>query len=315
MMRRRAFFVLLVCITCFGFETQARSIRNSLTGNPLDEESKKGQLSAKIPPTADRTRFDVSSLLTYSVRQDQAQPREPKSALHRLQATGTLTFLDRPVIKGFDDEFAEEIVTLALVVGGQMTTLANEIDATSGNGAAELSDIDFSASRSFPINAILGARSSLETSLGVSLPTSLASQYEAVRVVPYATLSWAMLFEGGRYGLTQTLSGDYIVNEYEYSPVSREINSMGSTGYSIAGTVRLGRGFRIRVGGNARVISYLDGTNTRVLSNVQSLSWTDGKHSVTASYSNGARAEDRETSMWFVDEYRRVISLALSVRF
>lgn len=315
MMRWRAFFALLAYITCFGLEAQARSIRNSLTGNPLDEESKKGKLAAKIAPTTERTRLDLNSLLTYSVRQDQAQPREPKSALHRLQATGTLTFLDRPVIKGFDDEFAEEIVTLAFVVGGQMTTIANEIDATSGSGPAELSDVDFSASRSFPLNSILGARSSLEASLGVSLPTSLASQYEAVRAVPYAAMTWAMLFEGGRYGLTQTLSGDYIVNEYEYSPVSREINALGSTGYSIAGTVRLGRGFRVRVGGNARIISYLDGTNTSVLSNVQSLSWTDGKHSITASYSNGARAEDRETSMWFVDEYRRVISLALSVRF
>jgi hypothetical protein len=113
----------------------------------------------------------------------------------------------------------------------------------------------------------------------------------------------------------QTVSADYIVNQYEYSPVSREVNSEGSAGYSAFGTIRFGSGFRFRAGGNARIIRHLDGTNTSALSNVQSLTWTDGNFSVTVSHSNGARAEDRETSMWFVDEYRRILSLGLSARF
>lgn len=315
MLKLKAFLILFMCVMASSQEALARSSRNSLTGNPLDDEGKKGKLSTKTVPTSQPSRIDINSLVSYSVRQDLAQPREPKSALHRLQASGTITILDRPVVKGFDDEFAEEIVTLALVVGGQMTTIANEIDATGGNGAAELADVDFSASRSFAMNPFLGARSSIETTLGMSIPTSLASQFEGFHAVPYAALTWAMLFQGGRYGLLQTISADHIANEYEFSPVTREVNAQGSTGYSIAGTVRLGRGFRFRIGGNARIIHYLDGTNTSALSNVQSLSWTDGKHSITASYSNGARAEDRETSLWFVDEYRRVLSLALSVRF
>lgn len=315
MRKLNALLLLMSCMMTFSHEALARSSRNSLTGNPLDEDGKKGKLSTVIAPNVERSRIDINSLVSYSVRQDLAHPREPKSALHRLQASGTLTILDRPVIKGFDDDFAEEVVTLALVVGGQMTTVANEIDATGGNGAAELADIDFSASRSFTMNPVFGARSSLEASLGISLPTSLASQYEGFHAVPYAAITWAMLFQGGRYGLLQTVSADHVANEHEFSPVTREINAQGSTGYSIAGTIRLGRGFRFRLGGNARIIHYLDGTNTSALSNVQSLSWTDGKHSVTISHSNGSRAEDRETSLWFVDEYRRVLSLALSVRF
>lgn len=308
----------LLCLTCV-MPANARTSRNSLTGNPLDEDGKKKQKAAMSTAlntrSSERSRYDFSSLLSYSVRQDLAQAREPKSATHRFSASMTVTLLDRPVIKGFDDEFADEVATFAAMIGGQMTTVANEIDATGGNGPAEVSDLDLSISRSFKLNSLWGARSSLETTGGVSLPTSLASQFEGVSAVPYAALTWAMSFQGGRYGIMQSVSADYIVNQYEFSPVSREVNSEGSAGYSAFGTVRLGSGFRFRAGGNARIIRYLDGTNTSALSNVQSLTWTDGNFSVTVSHSNGARAEDRETSMWFVDEYRRILSLGLSARF
>ena len=300
-------------------QAHARSSKNSLTGNPLDEDAKKKpstSLTTSVNVSSPgRSRFDISSLLSYSVRQDLAQAREPKSATHRFSASMTVTLLDRPVIKGFDDDFADEVATFGAMIGGQMTTIANEIDATGGNGPAEVSDLDLSVSRGFKLNSIWGARSSVETTGGVSLPTSLASQYEGVTAVPYATLTWAMLFQGGRYGIMQTVSADYIVNKYEFNPVLREVNSEGSAGYSAFGTVRLGSGFRFRAGGSARIIRYLDGTNTSALSNVQSLTWTDGNFSVTVSHSNGARAEDRETSMWFVDEYRRILSLGLSARF
>lgn len=289
----------ILCLT-FAKQAQARSERNLKTVNTRSPE---------------RTRYDLGSLLSYSIRQDLAQAREPKLATHRFSASMTLTLLDRPVIRGFDDEFADEVATFGLMIAGQMVTVANEIDATGGNGLAEVSDLELSVSKSFKLNSVFGARSSFETTGGVSLPTSLASQFEAVSAVPYVALTWAMSFQGGRYGITQTFSTDYIVNQYEFSPVSREVNSDGSAGYSAFGTVRLGYGFRFRAGGNARIVRYLDGTNTATLSNVQSLTWTDGSFSVTASHSNGARAEDRETSMWFVDEYRRIISLGLSARF
>jgi hypothetical protein len=307
----------LLSLTC-AMPAYARSMKSSLTGNRLEDEDRKQKKSATMAATvnsAERSRLDFNSLLSYNVRQDIAQAREPKSATHRLSASMTLTLLDRPVIKGFDDDFADELVTFGAMIGGQMTTIANEIDATGGNGPAEVSDLDLSASRGFNLNSIWGAKSSIETTGGVSLPTSLASQYEGVSAIPYASLTWAMLFQGGRYGIMQTVSADYIVNQYEYSPVSREVNSEGSAGYSAFGTIRFGSGFRFRAGGNARIIRHLDGTNTSALSNVQSLTWTDGNFSVTVSHSNGARAEDRETSMWFVDEYRRILSLGLSARF
>jgi hypothetical protein len=309
--------VALLTLTCVT-QANARSSRNSLTGNPLDEDGKKQQKSYMTTVnlrSAERTRLDVSSLLSYSVRQDLAQDREPKSATHRFSASMTVTLLDRPVLKGLDDEIADEVATFGAMIGGQMTTIANEIDSTGGNGPAEISDLDLSISRSFKLNSIWGAKSSVETTGGLSLPTSLASQYEGISAVPYASLTWALLFQGGRYGIMQTVSADYIVNQYEYSPVSREVNSEGSAGYSAFGTIRFGSGFRFRAGGNARIIRHLDGTNTSALSNVQSLTWTEGNFSVTVSHSNGARAEDRQTSMWFVDEYRRILSLGLAARF
>ncbi len=302
-----------------GHLAEARSSRNSLTGNPLEDEGKKKSvsgLSTSIDTSsARRSRYDFSSLVSYTLRQDLAQAREPRTATHRLSASMNITLLDRAVIKGFDDEFADEIVTFGAMIGGQMLTIANEIDATAGNGPAEFSDFDLSLSRGFKLDSMFGAKNSLEVAGGVSLPTSLASQYEGIVAVPYASLTWGMLFQGGRYGILQSISADYTANQYDFSPVTREINPDSSAGYSAFGTIRMGSGFRFRAGGTARVVRYLDGTNTAALSNSQSLTWTDGNFSVTVSHSNGARAEDRETSMWFVDEYRRIVSLGLSARF
>jgi hypothetical protein len=36
---------------------------------------------------------------------------------------------------------------------------------------------------------------------------------------------------------------------------------------------------------------------------------------VTLRHTNGSRAEDHQTSLWFVDEYKRIVSLGMSVRF
>ncbi len=286
-----------------------------LTAEDLEANPKTvGNLSATINRNK-ASRYMFSGMLTYALRQDLALERSPTISTHRILGTTSVTILDRPVIAGFDDELASELVTLSLAASGQFSTVGNEIQGHVHGGPVESADLDISASRALEFKSILGASNTVDFSLGSTLPTSESTQYEGIVAVPYATLGWALGFQGGRYNVTQSLSADYIVNKYSHSPVTREVNADASGGYSIATSARLGAGFRFTVGGAARLIRHLDDSTTSALSNFQILSWTRGFATVTLRHANGARAEDRQSNLWFVDEYRRIVSLGVSVRF
>jgi hypothetical protein len=86
----------LLSLTC-AMPAYARSVKSSLTENRLEDEEKKQKKSATMAVTvnsSERSRLDINSLLSYNVRQDIAQAREPKSATHRLSASMTVTLFE-----------------------------------------------------------------------------------------------------------------------------------------------------------------------------------------------------------------------------
>lgn len=286
-----------------------------ITVEDLENNPKKiGNITATIERNS-KSRFKFSGMLSYGVREDLAMERSPFIATHRMLLLGSMTVLDRAVITGFDDEMANEMVTVNVAASGQFMTLDQEVQGHVHGGPVETSDVDVSASRAFEFSKILDASNILDLSIGSSIPTSEASQFEGVTAVPYASLGWALGFQGGRYNVQQSLSADYTVNKFAFSPTTREINSDSSIGYTVSTSARLGGGFRVTVGGTARMVHHLDETMTAALSNFQILSWTKGFATVTLRHTNGSRAEDHQSSMWFVDEYKRIVSLGLSVRF
>lgn len=285
-----------------------------------------GNLSATIQRNSE-SRYKFGGMLSYGLRQDLAKEREPVVSMHRLMGMASMTILDRPVIVGFDDDLANEVVTFNATLSGQFSTLGQEIIGQTHGGPMEASDVDLSASRMFEMEKIWEASNSLDLTLGSSLPTSESTQYEGVVAVPYVNLAWALGFQGGRYNITQAVSADYVFNQYAYNPTGdaanadgspgalHQVNPDGSAGYSLTASARLGAGFRFSIGGSARVVRHLDDSVTSGIGNSQTLSWTKGFATVTLRHANGSRAEDRQTSLWFIDEYKRIVSLGLSVRF
>lgn len=222
--------------------------------------------------------------------------------------------MDADLAAAFADETAQELVSFHARVSGQMLTIGNEIEA-GPSGIAELADIDAWTSKTFSTGRWLGAESSLEIALGSTFPTSIESQYEGYIAAPYLSAAWSLAFAGGRYVVEQGLSTDLVVNRYEYSPVTRETNPESSIGYSGSILAKLGAGFYVVVAGQARAVRHLDHTVTAALANTQELAWSRGLFSLSLKHANGSRAEDRETTLWFVDQYRRVITLGAAVRF
>lgn len=297
-------------------EESKRNLNTTPSARLTSPETKARLSTSQETPGKTGSRYNLSSSLSYAMKRDMAQDRDPALSTHRLTAGFGFSMLEKPVVDGAEEDDNDELFSAALRMSGQVLTVGNEIEGTrSSQGPAELSDLDASLSKSFKLNKVFGAKSSVELSGGSSFPTSEASQYEGVLWVPYAGVGWTLSFQGGRYVLMQEVSTDYIANTYSHSPTTREINSDGSVGYTISTSIRLGYGFKIGAGGSARVIHYIDDTSTAALSNFQSISWTKSAYTVAVRYSNGARAEDHQTSMWFVDDYRRVLTLGLTARF
>lgn len=314
----------LVVFTSLGFVSLAHAVTpqqraQGLTAEDLEANKKTvmsvaSQLSTKVAP-AKSSPHKFGGMMSYGLRQDVAQERSPVLSNHRVLGNFSFTVFDRPVTVGFDDDLAQELITLNISAAAQFATLGQEVQGNVNGGPVDASDLDVSASRGFEFDKLAGASNAMDLTLGSAFPTSLPTLYEGVNAVPYANASWALGFQGGRFNITQSVSGDYTVNKYSHSPVTREVNSDSSAGYTIAGSTRLGAGFRFTIGGSARLVHHFDNTVTDALSNFQILSWTRGFATITLRHSNGSRADDHQSSLWFVDEYRRIISLGLSVRF
>lgn len=260
------------------------------------------------------SRLTTSSSLAYTVRGDIAQEREPRVLSHRLSVGTSLTLLDRKVVQGFDDELADEILTGSLAFAGQYTSVGQEIEETQ-DGVLEMTDLDFSLSRSLHMNDLGPARSTLDLVAGNVFPTSTATQYEGVQSVPYLSIASTLGFRGGLVNLSQSASTEYTVNTFRFSPTTRTINSDLSYSYNLGVSLRLGSGFKLGLGGNVRLTHFMDETLTSNLGNSQSLSWSRESYTIALRHTNGARPEDKQTNLWFIDEYKRVLSLSVMARF
>lgn len=260
------------------------------------------------------SRFTTNSSLAYSVRGDIAQEREPRVLSHRLSVGTSLTLLDRKVVQGFDDELADEVLTGSLAFAGQYTSVGQEIEETQ-DGVLEMTDLDFSLGRSLHLNDLGSARSTLDLVAGNVFPTSTATQYEGVQSVPYLSLISTLGFRGGLINLSQSASAEYTVNTFRFSPTTRTINSDLSYSYTLGVSLRLGSGFKLGLGGNVRLTHFMDETLTSSLGNSQSLSWSHENYTIALRHTNGARPEDKQTNLWFIDEYKRVLSLSVMARY
>ena len=319
MLTLACFAIVGLASSSFAASLTPQQRAQGLTSEDLEANKKKlgnitNTLSAKLSRDSE-SKYRFNGMVGYGLRQDVAQDRAPNLSTHRVYASGSMSILDRPVTAGFDDDLANEIVTFNLMAAGQYSTVGNEVQGNATGGPVEAADVDLSASRGFELDKIGDTSNALDVSIGSTMPTSLPTQYEGIVAVPYANVGWAIGFQGGRFNLTQAVSADYIVNQYTHSPVTREVNPEASAGYSISASARLGAGFRFTIGGGARLVRHLDDSVTDALSNFQILAWTRGFATITLRHSNGSRAEDHQSSLWFVDEYRRIISLGLSVRF
>lgn len=194
----------------------------------------------------------------------------------------------------------------ALTVGGTYQSIDNEI---------------IKENKSFMTDTYVGlnsklklaARHALDVQGGVFLPTSEDSQFEGHKGRYYGLLRTRSKFASW-YVLSNKLSGQYIVNTYNYSPTTDELNKTSLADYGLDNIVTFGKGF-ISVGAGARITTYIDGLSELSYFNVAKIGFRGEKFSSVVAYMNGSYRDDQTLQPLFFDRYKKLLELALVYAF
>ena len=163
-------------------------------------------------------------------------------------------------------------------------------------------------------------KQSLALSISQDILVSEESRWLGYRSVTgaSATHNWQIMKQ---LNLKNSLSGGYLLNRYQYSPVEMgsirqgQIMADGYASYGIGPIITLMKGLRLGMTMSVRGTHYLDNSNTWNYGNSFSLTYTRNQWSLYGRYLNRGYAERGETNLWFVDNYRRLASVGFIYNF
>ena len=145
-------------------------------------------------------------------------------------------------------------------------------------------------------------------------PTSPYSRAEGYSSVTQGSMNYTYRFYE-RFSITPGLLGFYIWNRYEKSATTLTTNKMGSLRANLLLSVKIWQGFSFRIGGGLQTTRYTDGTSETSARNSVGFGYAWKNLTAGLDFSNGTYADREETQLWFVDKYRRIVSLRLALSF
>ena len=181
-----------------------------------------------------------------------------------------------------------------------------------------MGDITLGVSSSFTPTLLTypGDRSqSISWSIDNEFPTSPYSRAEGYYSITDAQLSWSFDFFERFLFLIPNATGYYIWNTYEKSPTTQTTNKMGGVRLAVVLGMRLWQGLFTRVSAGVQSTRYTDGSTDATARNSIGIGYTWPHVTVSLDYSNGTYADREETHLWFIDHYRRIISLRTTLSF
>jgi hypothetical protein len=148
---------------------------------------------------------------------------------------------------------------------------------------------------------------------------------EDSRYLGYYSVTFAQVVSTTKFSswlsLKNTLTGGYFANRYKFSPISYDqtkvgdINADGMYAYAITPLLRITKGLIFAAVLSVRGTHYIDQSNTYDFGNSYILSYSLDNWSLYAKYINRGWADRGETNLWYVDQYRRLGELGVSVNF
>jgi hypothetical protein len=252
----------------------------------------------KIPRPAQGNEQAFSAALSYSGLTDFADDRAPRMYTHNFGATIGYQMNER--------------WSLEAAVGVRAEALGGQIE----KGKEQSYDEVLSPSTSFSASyeGKLSAANSYGFALNGEPLWDTTSRLEGYRGVVGIDGKWTSGFFKRRYVMTHSFNVSELINTYKYSSEG-SANPDYFLSYKFANVFRLFSETRLAYTFGAKMTRYMDDFIGYSYSNTISLSQGFGKFTAVLAYENGGFTDKGEISLWFIDEYRRLVRLALNYTF
>lgn len=206
----------------------------------------------------------------------------------------------------------------SVTAGFQFVTLDSTVTRSNGNDDYfKFNDVNLDVLKTF---RFAGNLQSLSIIANEDILTSEDSRYLGYKTVTYGQ-AVATTHVNHWFSLKNSVNAGYIWNTYKYSPISYDQSGVGDImadgfyGYNFTPLFRILPNLIISMSLGVRGTHFMDGTNTYDFGNSYLLSYSFDNWSIYAHYINRGWTDRGETNLWFVDEYRRLADLGVSVNF
>lgn len=239
-----------------------------------------------------------SSFLRYSVLSDYADPAQPRSYTQSLRAGLGYKIDENWSMSG-------DFSVRAETVNGQIDKDREESYAETLNGSTAV-ELDFQ-------KAFLGNHSYTFFAHGEPLWDE-ASRREGYKGIVGGGASLSLAFFNKRYSMDHVFDVSQLMNTFKYS-IDTTANPDIFYTYKLVNSIRLFEKLRLSYSWGLKLTRYTDAFTSYSYSNTISLSTAWRKWGMAVAYDNGGFTDNGEMSLWYVDQYRRVVIAMLSYTF
>ncbi len=276
-------FLILGIVLAGGFAAQAQNVRTSATLLRLAEKEKS----------------NWSSSFYYGVNSDFADNRDPRGYTHSLG-----TSLGYDFTKGF---------SASASLGLRAETIGGQIEKEKEQSYSETVKPSVSLGLAYG-GGLFSSPHSYSVSGYVEPLFDEISRLEGYKAVVGWGAGVSLNFFDKRWIMSHNVNWGSIINTYAYGS-NLNANPDYFYGYSLSNSFRLWRALKFSYAWGIRYTRYLDDYLGYSYNNTYALSYSFDNLLVSLNYSNGGFTDDGEVSLWFIDDYRRIVSLALAYSF
>lgn len=274
----------------------------SVLGSAPSYAATEGAANATSESTTEqKAEKPLSISLSYSIGTDLAEEYAPRKYSHSVYAAGAYTFSGDWVV-GLMGSLSYESLGTDILTDEQADA---KIDPSVRVGGG----------KKWSLGQYMAAEHSLRASAFSAFSLSDEARYEGVYAIPGVSLALTSAFFDGVYKVTNSVGAEYVVNRFDYSPVSGEINTRNKYSYRMSHSVDIWGGLSAGANFTFVYLEKLDGTSNYNFSNGQQLSYAYENWSLSVSHRNGGYTEFGDVDFWYIDKYRRLVSAEISVKF
>ncbi len=244
--------------------------------------------------------FSFGSELGYGVTSDLQDQAKPRLYSHSLSAMLGLQHESR--------------WSLSLSLDAQYYSLGernSSIQVNSDQAELFLKDVTLGVQKIW----LLASDMDISWSVSNEFPTSPLSRAEKVNSITHTGINYRWRLWPDRASWSHGIGGHYIWNTYDTTVGSGEPNRESGTRYGTNLSVRIWDQLFADVGLGVQLSRYVDGSTDWQYRNSIGVGYRYGALNFRLGMSNGTYADQSDADLWWVDEYRRLVSFSIRYFF